>query len=78
MYKLRKILIHPVITKFKNSIEGAPPETFPNDKYDAPEELGGDSKCFDSPIKKLGLFQIFDVNSSSALILCSLTVFFCP
>ena len=33
-------------------IGGAPPETFPNVKYDAPEEVGGDRKCFDSPIKK--------------------------
>ena len=31
---------------------GAPPETFPNVKYDAPEEMGGDRKCFDSPIRK--------------------------
>ena len=30
---------------------GAPPETFPNVKYDAPEEVGGDIKCFDSPIR---------------------------
>ena len=33
-------------------IGGAPPETFPNVKYDAPEEMGGDRKCFDSPIRK--------------------------
>ena len=33
-------------------IGGAPPETFPNVKYDAPEEDGGDRKCFDSPIRK--------------------------
>ena len=33
-------------------IVGAPHETFPNVKYDAPEEVGGDSKCFDSPIRK--------------------------
>ena len=32
-------------------IGGAPPETFPNVKYDAPEEMGGDRKCFDSPIR---------------------------
>ena len=36
-------------------IGGAPPKTFPNVKYDAPEEVGGDRKCFDSPIRKLGL-----------------------
>ena len=28
-------------------IGGAPPV-----KYDAPEEIGGDRKCFDSPIRK--------------------------
>ena len=33
-------------------IGGAPPETVPNVKYDAPEEVGGDRKCFDSPIRK--------------------------
>ena len=33
-------------------IGGAPPETFPNDKYDTPEEVGGNRKCFDSPIRK--------------------------
>ena len=33
-------------------IGGAPPKTFPNLKYHAPEEVGGDRKCFDSPIRK--------------------------
>ena len=33
-------------------IRGAPPKTFPNVKYDAPEEVGGNRKCFDSPIRK--------------------------
>ena len=33
-------------------IGGAPPETFPSEKYDAPEEVGGDRKSFDSPIRK--------------------------
>ena len=36
-------------------IGGAPPETFPSENYDAPEEVGGDRKSFDSPIRKLGL-----------------------
>ena len=31
---------------------GTPPEIFPSVKYDAPEEVGGDRKCFDSPIRK--------------------------
>ena len=35
-----------------HKIGGAPPETFPNVKYYAPEEVGGDRKCFDSPINK--------------------------
>ena len=51
-------------------IGGAPTETFPNVKYDAPEEMGSNRKCFDSPIRKLGLVQILDVNSSRALTLC--------
>ena len=33
-------------------IGGAPPETFPNVKYDDPEEVDGNRKCFDSPIWK--------------------------
>ena len=33
-------------------IGGAPPETFPNVKYEGPEEVDGDRKCFDSPIRK--------------------------
>ena len=33
-------------------IGGAPPETVPIVKYDAPEEVGGNRKCFDSPIRK--------------------------
>ena len=33
-------------------IGGAPPKTFPNVKYDAPEKLGGNRKCFDSPIRR--------------------------
>ena len=36
-------------------IGGAPPETCPSENYDGPEEVGGDRKCFDSPIRKLGL-----------------------
>ena len=35
-------------------IGGAPLQTFPNVKYGAPEEVGGDRKCFDSPISKWG------------------------
>ena len=30
----------------------APPEILHNVKYDAPKEVGGDIKCFDSPITK--------------------------
>ena len=28
-----------------HKIGGAPPETFPNVKYDAPEEMSGERKC---------------------------------
>ena len=59
-----------LIWKF-HRIGGAPPETFPNVKYDAPEEVGGDRIFFDSPIRKWGLVQILNVNSSRALTLCS-------
>ena len=31
---------------------GGAPETFPNVKYDAPEEVGDDRICFNSPIRK--------------------------
>ena len=58
-------------------IGGAPPEAFPNVEYEAPEEMRGNRKCFESPIRKLGLVQIFDIKSSRALTLCSLTVFCC-
>ena len=45
--------IHHIVPFGKfHRIGGAPPETFPNVKYDAPEEIGGDRKCFDSPIRK--------------------------
>ena len=33
-------------------MRGAPPETFPSEMYDAPKEVGGDRKSFDSPIMK--------------------------
>ena len=33
-------------------IGGGPPKTFSNVKYDAPEEVGGEAKCIDSPIWK--------------------------
>ena len=41
-------------------IGGVPPKTFPNVKSDAPEEVGGNRKCFDSPIRKWGLVQIIN------------------
>ena len=56
----------------RHRIGVAPPETFPNVKYDASEEVGGHRKCFDSVVK------IFHVNNSRALSMCSLTVFYCP
>ncbi len=33
-------------------IGGAPPETFPSEKYLAPEEVSSNRKSFDSPISK--------------------------
>ena len=35
-----------------HKIGAAPPETFPGEKYDAPEEVVGDRKSFDSPLMK--------------------------
>ena len=58
-------------------IGGASLETFPNVKYDAPEEVGGDRKCFESPVRKLGLIQILYVDRSRALTLNSFTAFCC-
>ena len=43
---------HIVPFKKFHRIGGAPPETFPKVKYEAPEEVGGATKCFDSPIRK--------------------------
>ena len=51
---------------------GAPPQTLPNAKYDAPREVCGDRKWFYDPLKKWGLEQICDVNSSWVLKLCQL------
>ena len=44
--------LHIVTSGKFHRIRGAPPETFPSEKYDAPEEVGGDRKSFDSPIRK--------------------------
>ena len=48
----QNVRIHLVPGGKFHRIGGAPPDTFPNVKYDAPEEVGGDRKCFDSPIRK--------------------------
>ena len=45
-------LLHIVPCGKFHRIGGAPPETFPNVKHDAPEEVGGDRTCFDSPFRK--------------------------
>ena len=55
LYGPNMFSIHIVPCGKFHRIGGAPPETFPSEKYDAPEEVGGDRKCFDSPIRKLGL-----------------------
>ena len=52
IYKKKKSTSHIVPLEEFHRIGGAPPETIPNVKYDAPEEVGGDRKCFDSPIRK--------------------------
>ena len=46
------VTVHIVPCGKFHRIGGAPPETFPSENYDAPEEVGGDRKCFDSPIRK--------------------------
>ena len=46
---------HIVSSKKFLRISSSPHQTLPNDNYDAPEEVGGDRKYFDSPIRKLGL-----------------------
>ena len=38
--------IHIVPFQKFHRIGGAPPETFHNVKYDAPEEVGGERKCY--------------------------------
>ena len=51
------------------------PETFPNFKFDAPENVSGNRDSLDTPIEKWGLEQIFDVGSSRILTLYSLIPF---
>ena len=48
------VTCHMHIVPFRkfHRIGGALPDIFPNVKYDAPEEVGGDRKCLDSPISK--------------------------
>ena len=48
-------LSHIVSFEEFHRIGGTPPETFPNVRYDAPEERGCNRKCVESPIRKLGL-----------------------
>jgi hypothetical protein len=50
--KRRITILHIVPCGKFHRIGGAPPETFSSEKYDAPEEVGGDRKSFDSPIRK--------------------------
>ena len=46
------LLGHIVSFEKFHKIGGAPPETFPNVKYDAPEEVSGNRKGFNSFIRK--------------------------
>ena len=52
VYKLDGVILHIVPCGKFHRIGGAPPETFPSKKYDAPEEVGSDRESFDSPISK--------------------------
>ena len=52
LYLVIKDRLHIVQCGKFHKIGGAPPQTFPNVKYDAPEEEGSDRKSFDSPIRK--------------------------
>ena len=55
IFKYFGMLLHIVPFGKFHRIGGAPPETYPNDKYDAPKEVGVDRKCLDSPIRKWSL-----------------------
>ena len=43
---------HMVSYKMFHIISGAPPQTLPNVKYDAPREVCANRKSFDRPLKK--------------------------
>ena len=49
---MARLPVHIVPFEKFHRIGGAPSETFPNVKFDAPEGMGGNRKCFDSPIRK--------------------------
>ena len=44
-----------VLFRWFHRIDGAPPDTLPSFDYEAPEEVCGDRKRFDSPIKNEAL-----------------------
>ena len=51
-FKQPWVSVHIVPFRKFHKIGGAPPETFPNVKYDALEEVGDNRNCFDIPIRK--------------------------
>ena len=51
MWTVGRHYIHIAPFEKFHRIRGASSETFPNVKYDAPEVMGGNRKCFDSPIR---------------------------
>ena len=50
---------HIVSSKKFHKISSSPHWTLPNDNYDAPEEVYGERKLFDRPLKKWGQKQFF-------------------
>ena len=62
----QKIHCHIVQHKKFVRIGGTSSANFPNFRYVVPSEICVERNCFDSPIAKLELKQIFDVESSRA------------
>ena len=59
----KKLKTHTVSSKKFYRISRSPHETLSNDNYDAPEEVSGERKLFDGPLKNTGQKQIFDDTS---------------
>ena len=63
-YLAKKERNHIVPHRKFDRIGGTSSKTFSNFKYVAPREICVERNCFDCPIAKLELEQIFDVESS--------------